>query len=123
MNFDNPYWSLKSKLDLLARWLIVHSIIYYEINTSIVPDAMFDANARQFVELAKEDKEKASEIRWAYVMKGFDGTTGFHLFSRIKRRDKAMLLNVAKLLVVNYGDASLVLDKRKTQKPRRQYNG
>lgn len=123
MIFQNQYWSLRTRLDLLARWLIVHSIIYYEIGTSILDDHQWDVNAKQFVWMARSDPIKASEIRWAYVMDGFDGTTGFHLWSRLNKVDQARLLNEAKRLVVEYGDAGMVLDKRKIKKPRRQTNG
>lgn len=120
MIFSNPYWSTRTKLDLLARWLIVHSIIYYEIGTSIVEDIAWNNNAQQFVELAAIDPEKSSQIRWWYVMNDFDSSTGFLLFSKLRKKDKAMLLHTARGLVYNYGDASMVIDKRKIKKPRRQ---
>lgn len=102
MIFNNPYWSTRTKLDLLARWLIVHSIIYYEIGTSIISDKSFDDNSRQYVWLRKEERYNGEDSRWNYVMHDFDGTTGFQLFSRLNEADKKRLMHEATNLVRKY---------------------
>ncbi|MCX7924165.1 MAG: hypothetical protein N3B21_19475 [Clostridia bacterium] len=88
MKFNNPYWSWKTKLDLLARWIIVQSIIYYELNSNVVSDKMFDDNSHQFVGLVDEHNDDFKQTFYYKVMKGFDGSTGFDLFHRLKRFDK-----------------------------------
>lgn len=96
MIFGNPYWSIKTKLDLLARWLIVHSIIYYNTSAeSIVTDLMWDANAKQYTELASVHQKEFMATRWYYVMADFDGNTGFDLFSRLKPEDQHLLMESA----------------------------
>lgn len=97
MIFDNPYWSTQTKLALLAKWLIVHSAIYYKLDGSIVSDKMFDNNAMQYVELAKQLKRINN--RWEYVMYDFDGTTGFHLFTRLNPKDQHDILHLASNLL------------------------
>ncbi len=99
MIFDNPYWSNQTRLDLLARWLIVHSIIYYELGTSIVPDSMWDNNARQYMDILYESPGLLTKIRWQHIMYDFDGTTGFHLFGRLNRKEKKRLYDIAWNLV------------------------
>lgn len=103
MKFENPYWSIQTKLDLLARWLIVHSIVYYVLNDSVVDDSMWDSNARQYVWLARSNPGKAKQTRWGYIMEGFDGTTGFHLHSKLKKKDRLKLTHEAERLVFNHG--------------------
>lgn len=88
MVFRNPYWTWKTKLDLLARWIIVHSIIYYELDGNVVSDKMFDSNSHQFVRLVDEHPEEFKRSTYYKTMKGFDGSTGFDLFHRLKRYDR-----------------------------------
>lgn len=95
MRFGNPYWSEKLKMSALQRWLIVHSILYYEMNSSIVSDKMFDANARQFVKMQNENPEEAEETDYWYVFYDFDGSTGFDLYDRLTKRDKKYLTHIA----------------------------
>lgn len=97
MIFRNPYWTLETKLDLLARWIIVHSIIYYELNTSIVPDHVFDSNSRLFVVLVDDNRSVLKNTRYGYVMKDFDGSSGFNLYNRLRAADRVKLMNDAKL--------------------------
>jgi len=115
MKFTNPYWSVQTRMDLLARWLIVHSIIYYELGTSIIEDGAWDSNARQYVDLAWEHPDHAARTRWNYVMHDFDASTGFHLYSRLNRNDKKMLKQQAMHLVDRYGTS----DRRQKSKRKR----
>lgn len=99
MIFKNPYWTLETKLDLLARWIIVHSIIYYELDKSIVPDSMFDSNSRQFVVLVDNNSSVLKNTRYGYVMKGFDGSSGFDLYSKLRAADRVNLMYDARLTI------------------------
>ena len=47
MNWNNPYFTTLEKINLLCRWVTVHSIIYYERDTNIVSDKLFDNNCKQ----------------------------------------------------------------------------
>lgn len=102
MEFANPYWDNRAKLDLLARWILIHSIIYYMLDTNVVEDHVYDNNCKMFVKIAK-DKEALKQCRYEYIMKDFDGSTGFHLFSRLKPEDQHKFLNEAKYVVKNFG--------------------
>ena len=88
MTFNNPYWTPETKIDTLARWIIIHSIIYYELNESIVSDQLFDSNSRLFVHLVDVNKEAFKRSYYYEIMKDFDGNTGFDLFHRLKQTNK-----------------------------------
>lgn len=103
MRFSNPYWSNKLKMNSLQRWLIVHSILYYELNCSIVGDKVFDANAQQLVAMQKQFPKEAKQTNYWYVFNDFDGSTGFHLYNRLKRKDKAYLKQIAEYLQHQFG--------------------
>lgn len=92
MQFSNPYLKGHEKLDLLARWIITHSMLYYEYDESLVPDAKFDSNAQQFLKLAKEvAEEERRQSRWLYVMRDFDGSTGYNLPKKLTNEHKGLI--------------------------------
>lgn len=77
------------KLSALQQWLIVHSYLYYCTDKQIVTDKMFDHDAYQLVDLMKEcSQEELEASKWWYVMYDWDGTTGFHLYTRLKAEDQ-----------------------------------
>lgn len=92
MNFANPYFSDVQKANLLQRWIIVHSILYYVRDKSFVEDRKFDENERQLVELMNSMSESdRKKTKYWYVFHDFDGSTGFHLYGRLKKKDKEFL--------------------------------
>jgi hypothetical protein len=100
ITFDNPYWSEKQKISYLQRRIIVHSVLYYELDSSIITDARFDDLCKQLVNLQKLSKE--SEFKrstYYYAMYDFDGSTGFNLYSRLKDNDRRYLMIIAHQLL------------------------
>ena len=95
MKFTNPYWSNKLKISSLQRWVIVHSILYYEMDSSIVSDQMFDDNAKQLVKMQSQFPVEAEYSDYWYVFYDFDGSTGFDLFGRLKKKDRRYLTQIA----------------------------
>lgn len=95
MKFSNPYWSNRIKIGSLQRWIIIHSILYYEMSNSIIPDKVFDANARQLVDMQTKFPEEAKESQYWYVFYDFDGSTGFDLYYRLNKKDKTYLKSIA----------------------------
>lgn len=96
MKFDNPYWSNKLRIGSLQRWVIVQSIIYYELGSSIVADKVFDDNAKQLVQLQHDYPDEAIQSQYYYVFYDFDGTTGFDLYDRLSKKDKQYLMQLAR---------------------------
>lgn len=96
MKFTNPYWSNKLRISTLQRWILVHSIIYYELNASLVSDKVFDANALQLVQMQNEFPDEAKESQYWYVFSDFDGTTGFDLYHKLSQKDKLYLVHIAR---------------------------
>lgn len=95
MKFRNPYWSDKDKIELLSKWIIVQSIVYYRLGTSHVDDFKFDSNSKQLVKLMKHNSKASKASKWYYVMYDFDGTTGFQLYDRLNKKHKEELEIIA----------------------------
>lgn len=96
MNINKPpviYWSDKLKCDYLQRFIIIHSILYYELNSSIISDKQFDRACKQLVELSKHTEY--NKTQYYYCFYDFTGETGFHLFGRLNKHDRKYLLNIA----------------------------
>jgi hypothetical protein len=105
MEFPSPYWSQKTKIELLERWILVHSYLYYDLNKSVASDHVFDKNSSQLVSFIIAFPEAFKESRYYYAMKDFDGSTGFGYVQNldpshfeIVSRDAQTLLNLRKEL-------------------------
>jgi hypothetical protein len=61
------------------RQILVHSVIYYRMNDSIISDEMFDKIAKDLVELQAKYPEIAETTDYAEYFRDFDGSSGFDL--------------------------------------------
>lgn len=87
------YWSDKLKLEYLQRQIIVHSILYYEMHENVIEDFQFDSLCRQYIEMSQNTD--ASVTQYFYVFRDFTGETGFYIYDRLKKPDKARLTLIA----------------------------
>ena len=98
--FDrNPYLKQSTIISMVQRWIIIHSIIYYELNSSLVSDQQFDRICRHLVDLKEESPQDYKNSQYYYCMNDFDGTTGFYLYSRLRGRDRDYLLHLAQSVI------------------------
>ena len=88
MVFKNPYWTNTTKIELLQGWIIVHSILYYEHDISIVADNVYDMNEVQLSEMMKKYPKSAKRSKYAYAFKGFDGSTGYDIPGKLSKQDR-----------------------------------
>lgn len=61
------------------RQILVHSVIYYRFNTSIIEDVVFDLWSDELAELQAKYPTIASECVYAEAFDDFDGDSGFDL--------------------------------------------
>lgn len=59
--------------------ILVHSCLYYGMDTSLIPDHMFDKWSQELVQLQNDYPEIAEKCDYAKAFKDFDGSTGFDL--------------------------------------------
>lgn len=98
-----PDWPIEEKISYLQRRVIVHSILYYLMDSSVISDRDFDAISRQLVDMMKfVPIEVCEKSRYWYCMYNFDGNTGFDLYSRLTKKDKAYLSGIARLVIDLY---------------------
>ena len=88
MEFKCPYWTTTTKIQLLQKWIVVHSILYYDYDTTLVDDRTYDMNSVQLAKMMQEHPREASQSKYAYAFKDFNGSTGFDIPSKLTKNDK-----------------------------------
>jgi hypothetical protein len=98
-------WDLKTKINFLQRKVILNCIAYYMFDKSPLSDYYYDTMCKQLVGLHKEYGD-ISDTKYGYVMRDFDGSTGYDLYYRLNEEDRAYLYNIAEhaLIYKNTGD-------------------
>lgn len=107
MKFRNPYFDQVEKIQLIERWIILHSFLYYELNESISSDQNFDANVKQFEYLVKKYPESFEHTRYHEYFKNSERSF-FDLWKKIESgRDVELIQCVKK-------DAEFLINKVKS---------
>lgn len=90
-------WDDSTKISFLQRVVLIHSILYYELNTTVISDSDFDLLSKQLLHLQnRANKDELKKSQYYYVFYDFDSNTGFDLWYRLKASDKKYLLSIAK---------------------------
>lgn len=115
MNFKNPYFTELEKIQLLQRWIILHSYLYYELDKSVIADKCFDDNCKQLMKMKKEFPKEYKKSRYDYCMKDFDGNTGFDLYNRLTYVDRDKIERDAKVILKLNGEQNNGKEKKKSK--------
>lgn len=59
--------------------ILVHSCLYYEFNTNLISDHVYDKWAHELATLQKQHPEIADSLPYAEAFKEYDGSTGAFL--------------------------------------------
>ena len=70
---------IKELINRRRRQILVHSCLYYRMNTSLISDAAFDKWSYELVDLQRKYPEIAAQCIYAKTFETFDGSTGFDL--------------------------------------------
>lgn len=68
-----------SRIEYLRKKLLVHSIIYYRLNESIIPDTKWAEWALELEELTQKYPEEGQSSFLAVEFQDFDHSTGYNL--------------------------------------------
>ena len=61
------------------RQILVHSYIYYELNTNIISDATYDEWSKELAQLIIDYPKEFKKSENHYGFRNFDGSTGMDL--------------------------------------------
>lgn len=59
--------------------VLVHSLLYYELDTNLVTDQQWTAWAKELAQLQLQHPERARSGLYAEAFQGFEGASGFNL--------------------------------------------
>lgn len=76
ITYDDP---IAAKIQQRRYQILVHSLLYYELDINLVTDAKWAEWGKELAELQSAHPDAASRVIFAEAFKGFDGSTGFHL--------------------------------------------
>ena len=101
-----PYWSEKTKIEILQRRVIVYSLQYYEMDFNVVSDRYFDDISKQLVWYMKNtDKQVLRDTEYYYCLYDFDGSTGFYIKDRLNTYDLKYLTHIASMVIKSYKES------------------
>ena len=93
----NDVQNIADRIKQLRLELLVHSVIYYELNDNIITDAEWSKRAMELVSISAKYPEIAENTPLAEMYKGFDGSTGFDLAAKAddaaRGKAKYLLMN------------------------------
>lgn len=76
ITYDDP---IAEKIQRRRYQILVHSLLYYELDVNLVTDAKWAEWAKELAQLQASHPDIASRVIFAEAFKGFDGSTGFNL--------------------------------------------
>ena len=71
--------SVAEKIQRRRYQLLVHSLLYYELDITLVSDATWAKWGQELVQLQTNHPDIASKVIFYEAFKSFDGSTGFNL--------------------------------------------
>lgn len=71
--------NIAAKIQQRRYQILVHSLIYYELDANIISDSQWSKWAVELVQLQEKHPDIASTVIFADAFKDFDGSTGFDL--------------------------------------------
>lgn len=101
MNKSLNKLSPKDQIDWLARFVIIHSIIYYEMDRNIISNKMYDEYSKHLATLITLNQDIFKKCYYYYVIYDFDGSTGFDLRSRLTKEDNEYLTHLSNYILHN----------------------
>ena len=95
--------STQEYISFLQRGIIVHSYLYYELDSNIISDREFDKKARELVAFKNTypDLWRASEYYYIFGDE-YTGATGFHLYHGLSKQQQEIIRAIADILLNNY---------------------
>jgi len=107
INYDNP---IAEKIQRRRYQILVHSLLYYELDFNLISDATWTEWAQELAKLQNAHPDIASRVIFAETFKGFEGNTGFNLAYR-----DAQVIHIAWRLLQRERSAESAVALRKLQ--------
>ena len=102
-DLSNPYASDSEKLSMVQRRILIHCMLYYELDTPVLDDSEFDELMNQYDVYRNNCSDKdEKESEFGYVFEDFDKSTGFDLCPRLIQNDYSKISMIADFVYKSY---------------------
>lgn len=110
MKFKNE-WDVKTRIELLERWVLVQSFIYYELNSNVSSDFVYDANVNELFRYMEQYPEETEKSRYAVYFDALEPgcTSGFMLLDLVRKNDKELYRHL-------HFDATIAIQQKEKHK-------
>lgn len=95
------HWDELTCINHLQRKIILLSIAYYEFDYSPLSDYTYDSLAHELVDRMRKC-ENVEDSKYYYAFYDYDGSTGYHLYSRLTDADKELLMFITNMALEKY---------------------
>lgn len=99
MIFKNPYFDNVEKIELLEKWILINSYLYYIKGNSIVEDIEYNENAKQLEEFIRLYSEDFKQSKYYYCFKDFSISTGFDLWYKLEKETQDIIIDLVDLML------------------------
>ena len=102
------HWTTVDKLNRLQRMVLLHSIIYYDLNESVISDDYYNKLTRLLARKVEQYKDKPvfKKTMYWYVFEDYiNGSTGFDLTHKLKKKDREYLEILATHVIKSYKES------------------
>ena len=96
------YFDIKTKIEYIERRIIIYSIMYYELNQSVVSDKDYDKLSKYLCYLINQYPDVFKSTEYYYCLYDFEPSTGFYIYDRLNKRDKNKLRHIAEYILMLY---------------------
>lgn len=72
--------TIAALIERRRRQILVHSVLYYRLDSSLIPDATYDAWAQELIRLQREHPEISESVAYHLdAFRNFTSSTGYDL--------------------------------------------
>lgn len=102
MNKSINKLSIQDRISYLERFIILHSIIYYHLNSNVISDSKYDEYAKYLEKLIKLNEKEFKQSQYYYAFIDYSSATGFDLYDKLNDKDKKYLYKIAQYTLYEY---------------------
>lgn len=86
------HWTLLDRINFVQRKILLNSIMYYQYDMTFISDFHYDDCCKKLVIMHKSyGPDFIEDSMYGYAFYDFDGSTGYHLYSRLTIEDRNWL--------------------------------
>lgn len=88
--------NIKDRIDFLQRYIIVHSYIYYELNSNVISDKDYDTKSKELVKYKNDYPELwKNSMYYKQFNDDYNGATGFTLYHDLDEHQQEIIRSIA----------------------------